>query len=112
MLFVHELTISLFPMLGVTRSSVDQTIADIQAQTMTLYAVPSEKNSMLVIKEIQRLRLKIDIVNPLLNNTFWEDLIVFGGKKEVPCLKIKRRDKRAKYLYFSDGIIEFLKKEF
>lgn len=111
-LFLYDIALLLIPGLGVRRSRVDQTIVDIQAQTMLLYATPSTQNSVKVIKEIKRLGLKIPIVNPLLNNTYWEDLIVFGGKKEIPCLKIKRRDKRAKYLYFSDDIIGFLQREF
>jgi hypothetical protein len=111
-LFCYKVIISLVPGLGISRSPVDQAIADAQCQTMVLYGVPSDPDSASVIKEINRLRLSIQVIDPRKNNTYWEDLKNSGGKSEMPCLKIKRPNKRAKYLYNHEDINRFLGKEF
>ena len=38
------------------------------------------------------------------------DLVQGGGKKQVPCLRIKQADGKEKWLYESNDIIQFLSK--
>jgi len=104
--------IALFPNLSASRSPADQAIVEAQTSLMTLYTNPGQSSSRAVISYCLKEKLPIETRDPESNNTFAEDLRLFGGKLETPCLKVRRRDKGAKYIYGKDAILEFLRRSF
>ena len=51
----------------------------------------------------------IEILDADNNKAHKADLMTYGGKQQVPCLRIPNPDKEDKWLYESDDIIDYLK---
>ena len=55
--------------------------------------------------------IHIEILDAANNETHKYDLLAYGGKQQVPCLRIPQQDSDDVWLYESDDIISFLKKQ-
>ena len=65
-----------------------------------------------VRNEIQQLGLDLELRDIHNSREFYSELVSEGGKSQVPALRIQRNDETATWLYESDDIIRFLRREF
>lgn len=98
------------PKPSVSRSEVEQANVDKQTLSLQLYDMGACPFCIKVRREITRLCLNIEIVNSQLpeNN---EVLRQQGGKNQVPCLRIERKQ-GVTWIYESSAIIDYLNKHF
>lgn len=64
-----------------------------------------------VRRALKRMNLSIELIDILKDKKSEDDLIRGGGKRQVPCLRIKLEDGSYKWIYESNDIINFLEKE-
>lgn len=55
--------------------------------------------------------IDVEYRNISTSNQFKQELIKFGGKKQVPALKIEYQDKPTQWLYESADIIKFIRRQ-
>jgi glutaredoxin len=65
-----------------------------------------------VRRHIRKFSLNIELKDAKNNISYKEELIIGGGAHKVPCLRVDHSTKQTKWLYESDEIIAYLKKEF
>ena len=71
----------------------------------------AKKNIDKVRRQIRKYSLNIELKDAKNNVIHKEELIIGGGKHKVPCLRIDHSEKHTEWLYESDKIISYLKKE-
>lgn len=79
---------------------------------LALYYFPSCPYCRMVLKQISRQSLDIELRNIHELSEFKKQLIAGGGKKTVPCLKIDKTDGNSYWMYESMDIIAFLQKTY
>lgn len=79
---------------------------------LALYYFPSCPYCRMVLKQINRQSLGIELRDIHHDITFKKELIACGGKKTVPCLKIDKVDGSCYWLYESMDILAFLKETY
>ena len=60
-------------------------------------------------KVIDELSLDIELRDIQSNTDYRAELVQFGGKVQVPCLRIEKNDHSIDWLYESEDIIHFLR---
>ena len=55
--------------------------------------------------------IHIEILDAANNETHKSDLLAYGGKQQVPCLRIPQQDSDDVWLYESDDIISILRNQ-
>lgn len=96
---------------GIVRSTDDQAKVDAATANLFLYHYRACPFCIKVRREMKRLSLHIAGCDANKNIECREDLMLGGGKLQVPCLKINENGNE-RWLYESDDIIAYLKKEF
>ena len=84
-------------------------MAVIKPKSMALYHYDSCPYCARTRHAIQQLTTNVELRNIQHVNQHRQDLIQGGGKKQVPCLRIKHENGAIQWLYESDDIINFLK---
>lgn len=97
---------------GIVRSAEAQAKVDQQTAKLFLYHYRACPFCIKVKREMKRLSLNIESCDANKNMDCREDLMVGGGKLQVPCLKITDEQGKQTWLYESDDIIAYLKKQF
>jgi glutathione S-transferase len=64
----------------------------------------------MVLREIRKTDVQIELMNTLTNPKNRQDLIQGGGKATVPCLRIKDESGNVQWMYESGDIAQYLKK--
>ena len=96
----------------ILRKKIDQDRIDNQTKDLTIYQFEACPFCVKVRRFIRRNSLKINLKDAKNNKTFKSELVNEGGKHKVPCLKIEKINSKTIWLYESNEIIKFLKKEF
>ncbi|GAA6134405.1 hypothetical protein NBRC116188_11940 [Oceaniserpentilla sp. 4NH20-0058] len=65
----------------------------------------------MVLREINKLPLDIELKNTLTAPQNRQDLIQGGGRGTVPCLRITNTDNQVQWMYESRDIIQYLKSQ-
>ena len=81
-------------------------------QHLSLYYFPSCPFCRIVLKQINRMELDIELRNIHQDAGFKKELIAGGGKKTVPCLRIDSDHKSPIWMYESMDIVAFLQKTY
>jgi glutathione S-transferase len=63
----------------------------------------------MVLREMRKTDVQIELMNTLTNPQNRQDLIQGGGKGTVPCLKITTEEGRESWMYESGDIAQFIK---
>jgi glutathione S-transferase len=63
----------------------------------------------MVLREIRKTDVQIELMNTLSNPKNRQDLIQGGGKGTVPCLLITDEDGKERWMYESGDIAKYLK---
>lgn len=96
----------------IERSSEKQAQVDQQTQKLALYQFRACPFCVKVRKEIARLGLNIEIRDALNDSEHRQALLEGGGKSTVPCLRIAHENGQEEWLYESNDIIAWLRKQF
>ncbi len=78
----------------------------------TLYHMGHCPYCKTVKKVIKKLNIKMDYKDLDLHEKLRKELINGGGKQQVPCLHISEKGKSDVWLYESQAIIEFIKRNY
>lgn len=97
---------------SVVREPSAQAAVDAKAATMALYQFAACPFCVKVRRELTRLALPIELRDAKNDAAFKEELTSQGGKHKVPCLRIEGGDGKVTWMYESNDIIAFLKREF
>lgn len=95
----------------IIRSDEEQKKIIRQTQGLSLYQFYACPFCLKVRREIYRLNLPIKIQDVQHDQANREELIQYGGKMMVPCLKIIEKDQTS-WLYESKDIIQYLNQRF
>ena len=93
----------------------DQPLKSIKSDTiahLALYYFPSCPYCRMVLKQINRQSLSIELRNIHDETRFKKELISGGGKKTVPCLKVDKTDGSSYWMYESMDIVAFLQETY
>ena len=82
-----------FPPHPITRSHQDQKNMDARAKTMTLYQFHLCPFCVKVRRMIHQMHVTIEMRDVKKHEAFEKELIKGGGKRKVPCLRIKSEGK-------------------
>ncbi len=102
----------LFAPKSLVRAQRVQEQVDAQTKNLALYQFEACPFCIKVRMAIKRLGLKINYIDILKNKTYEEELIKFGGQRQVPCLKVSNPDGSTRWIYESTDIIKFLEQSF
>ena len=95
----------------ILRGNQDQKEIDSITSKLSLYQFNACPFCVKVRRQIRKYSLNIELKDAKNNIGHKEELIIGGGKHKVPCLRIDHSEKHTEWLYESDKIISYLKKE-
>lgn len=99
---------STFAPTPVKRSPEAQKMIDEKTKNLALYQYHMCPFCVKVRRTMTRLNLHIELRDAKNNETFANELLQEGGKKQVPCLRIEQTDGTVNWMYESDTIIQYL----
>lgn len=87
-----------------------QTQLDLQLASFSLYQLPACPFCVKVRRAMKRNGFNIELRNINQQAVYQDELIKFGGKRKVPCLRIASEDGSDTWLYESSDIVNYLEK--
>lgn len=96
----------------VERTEEEQRAVDEETKGLSLYHFPSCPYCSRVRNVLKRLKLDIELKDIRRFPEYREELIKYGGRPTVPCLRIEEGDGKARWLYESPDINRFLEEKF
>lgn len=97
---------------GIVRPVAEQQAIDARTHNLALYHFPTCPFCLKTRRVMRRLSLKIELRDAQNNPAHRTSLIAGGGKPQVPCLVITDAQGKQTWLYESDAINTYLKREF
>ncbi len=94
----------------IERMQDEQATIDSNTENLSLYDFSTCPFCIKVRRFMHENNINIEILDADNNKAHKADLMTYGGKHQVPCLRIPNPDKEDKWLYESDDIIDYLKK--
>jgi len=82
------------------------------AQGLALYMTAGCPYCLKVSRILDKLRVRIRIVNPEKDQALRHKLLKQGGRYQVPCLHIDNSGEKSTWMYESRDIIRYLKKHY
>lgn len=95
----------------VERTAAQQQKADRLANSLTLYTLNSCPYSAKVTRHLNQLNINVTVKNLKRCHIYQKELLVGGGRAQVPCLRIES-SQGCKWMYESDDILMYLDKKF
>lgn len=95
----------------ISRDATAQQALDGKTADLALYQFNACPFCVKVRREIRRHALNIELRDARFDETHKQALIDGGGRHKVPCLRIAKADGKDSWLYESDDIIAYLKKD-
>lgn len=96
---------------GIERAPEEQKLLDEKTRNFTLYQFKTCPFCIKARKTISGLSLNIETRDAQHDLQNREDLLKGGGKIKVPCLRVAGKDGKETWVYDSNEIIQYLKKE-
>ncbi|MDH5182934.1 MAG: glutathione S-transferase N-terminal domain-containing protein [Gammaproteobacteria bacterium] len=97
---------------GIERPEAEQLKIDEACRSLIMYQFVSCPFCIKVRREMMRLSLNIEKRDAQKNIESREELLTGGGELKVPCLHITAEDGSVSWMYESDDIIAYLRKQF
>ncbi len=94
------------------RSPERQHQVDAATRQLSLYQFSGCPYCFKVRRVMRKLQLNIELRDATHNPLFHDELRMFGGKLQTPCLRIERQGSEPQWLYESADIIRYLKQRF
>jgi glutaredoxin len=85
---------------------------DAATRRLSLYQFATCPYCIKVRRAIRKLQLNIELRDASRNPAFHEELRLYGGKLQTPCLRIDQTEGETQWLYESSAIIRYLKQRF
>ena len=95
----------------IQRTTEEQELNDKKTMDLSLYDFSTCPFCIKVRRFMHENNIHIEILDAANNETHKSDLLAYGGKQQVPCLRIPQQDSDDIWLYESDDIISYLKKQ-
>ncbi|XQW85729.1 glutaredoxin family protein [Thalassotalea piscium] len=89
-------------------SQEQQAVLDKQLAPLSLYQLPACPFCVKVRRAMKRNGFNIPLKNINQQAVYQDELIEFGGKRKVPCLRIANEDGADTWLYESSDIVDYL----
>lgn len=99
---------AMFSPKALERNPDAQKIVDEKTSKLALYQYHMCPFCVKVRRVIKKQNLKIELRDALNNQTYANELLSEGGKKQVPCLRIENNDGSVTWLYESSAINDYL----
>jgi len=96
----------------IVRAQHEQDALDVLTAKMSLYQFKACPFCVLVRRDLRKHTLDIELRDAKKDGVHKKDLIQYGGKHKVPCLRLEDGSENGKWLYESKAIRAFLKIEF
>lgn len=97
---------------GIERPEAEQKKIDESCRSLAMYQFASCPFCIKVRREMARLSLNIEKRDAQKDIESREELLIGGGELKVPCLRITAADGSVSWMYESDDIIAYLRKQF
>ena len=97
---------------GIVRDATAQQEIDAVTATMSMYQFKTCPFCVKVRREFKRQSLNIELRDAKDDAEIKAELVREGGLHKVPCLRIEKTDNSVEWLYESNDIIAYLKKQF
>lgn len=97
---------------GIERPEVEQGEVDKACRSLIMYQFLSCPFCIKVRREMTRLSLNIEKRDAQKDIESREELLTGGGELKVPCLRITDADGSVRWMYESNDIIAYLRKQF
>lgn len=97
---------------GVSRVYAEQARIDLLCEKLALYQFNTCPFCIKVRQEMRRLSLNIELRDAQHNPENRQALLEQGGSPKVPCLRITNPDGSSTWMYESQDIITYLRKQF
>ena len=94
----------------IQRLPKEQELIDKKTMDLSLYDFSTCPFCIKVRRFMHENNIHIEILDAANNETHKSDLLAYGGKQQVPCLRIPKQGSDDIWLYESDDIISYLKK--
>tara|TARA_B100000963_G_scaffold159108_1_gene138482 strand:- start:391 stop:774 length:384 start_codon:yes stop_codon:yes gene_type:complete len=94
----------------IQRLAEEQELIDKKTMDLSLYDFSTCPFCIKVRRYMHENNIHIEILDAANNETHKSDLLAYGGKQQVPCLRIPKQGSDDIWLYESDDIISYLKK--
>ncbi len=94
------------------RTPDEQRQVDRATRMLSLYQFAACPYCIRVRRVIRKLQLNIELRDAAGNTAFQQELRLYGGKLQTPCLRIEQEGQEAIWLYESSVIIHYLKTRF
>ena len=92
-------------------SAQEQVKLNKKTQHLSLYQLPACPFCVKVRRAMKRQGLELELRNIKdKSSDYKNELVSFGGKPTVPCLRIEHSEDHVEWLYESNDIIEYLEK--
>lgn len=85
-----------------------QAALDEQLASLSLYQLPACPFCVKVRRAMKRNGFNIELKNINQQANYQDELIKFGGKRKVPCLRIANEDGSDTWMYESSDIVNYL----
>jgi len=95
----------------VMRDAAAQAALDAKTEKFALYQFNACPFCVKVRRELRRQALNVELRDARNDETHKQALIEGGGRYKVPCLQIENENGETAWLYESDDIIAYLKKD-
>ena len=79
-----------------------------KVKSLSLYHFEGCPFCLITRNAIRKNRLNVQLRDIQLETEYLDDLVIHGGKPQVPCLLIEKEGERSQWLYESNEIIQFL----
>ena len=94
-----------FPPKRVSRTPAEQAKAEAMSKQLSLYQFEACPFCVKVRRALQRMNLPVELRDAKKTPRFAEELVVGGGRLQVPCLRVLDEDR---WIYESSDIIAYL----
>jgi len=95
---------------AIKREASVQAIIDRATKDLSLYQFVTCPFCIKVTRFMHTNAINIELRDAQRDSHYKSDLITFGGKQQVPCLRVAQKERTDIWLYESDEIIKYLKK--
>ncbi len=94
------------------RSQQEQALLDDKTSYLALYQFHSCPFCIITRRTMRRLGLNIELRDAQNDPQWRQELIEQGGKRQVPCLRIRNEDGKVEWLYESKDIKRYLEQKY
>lgn len=82
------------------------------ASDLSLYYFPQCPYCVRVLRALKQLNVDLDLRNTRQDPRHAQDLITGGGRRTVPCLRMKNENGSVQWMYESLDIVDYLQQRF